>query len=461
MVHQAVQRGKRVIFAVHGKALVHDMSGRVAKLGIEHGVLMGGQKRERWHPVQVASIDTLHRMPHLPDAQLVIVDEAHMSLSPTWRKTLDRFPHAKIVGMTATPIRLDGKGLGSETGGIFDFMVEGPTENALIEMGYLVKSRVLAPPEPEGVEGVDKTGGDFNTKQLAAACDKVQLVGDVVEHWLRHAPARKTAAFGVDQKHAHHIMESFRARGIQWAYVDAETPDGERDVIWKDLDAGCLMGVSSVGCISVGWDHPVVSCLIAARPTASLGLWRQMLGRGSRPYKGKDHFLVLDHAGNTHRHDPYGMFEDEVPWSLDGQAVRAPKDAEKEEHITTCDKPRIVAGVMRFPCYFTFRSGPDVCPNCGLPLLKKERKIETRDGELTEVVRERKSPEQLAEEAAQWREKHVAFMDLIETCKTRGYKFGWISITFQRTYGHWPPRTWIKEAQRLVDSGVEEVAVNG
>src|ERR1700722_15853921 len=103
IVHNATLKGHRVIFAVHGKSLVVDMSERVRKLGIEHGVLMGGEPRARWHSVQVASIDTLHRMAHPPQASLIIVDEAHMALSPTWRKTLDRYPAARVIGATATP----------------------------------------------------------------------------------------------------------------------------------------------------------------------------------------------------------------------------------------------------------------------------------------------------------------------------------------------------------------------
>lgn len=325
IVHNATKLGHRVIFAVHGKSLVVDMSERVSRLGIKHGVLMGGERRERWHSVQVASIDTLYRMSHPPEAALIIIDEAHMALSPTWRKTLDRYPKARYIGATATPIRLDKKGLGKSTGGLFDSMVLGPSEEELIALGNLVGSRVLAPPPPADIGGVKKTAGEFNSKQLAAVCDKTKLIGDIVTHWKRHGNV-KTAAFGVDQAHANHICQQFNEAGVQWAYVDAETSTEERAKIWRDLDKGSLMGVASVGCISVGWDHPVVSCLISARPTASLGLWKQMLGRGSRPHPGKTHFLVLDHSGNTHRHAPFGMFEDSVPWKLEGEAIHESAD---------------------------------------------------------------------------------------------------------------------------------------
>jgi superfamily II DNA or RNA helicase len=384
---------------------------------------MGGMPRKRWEPVQVASIDTLHRMEHPPGADVIICDEAHGALSPTWRKTLERYPHAKIIGMTATPIRLDQQGLGRQSGGLFDALVQGPTEADLIQQGFLVRSRVLAPPAPADLGRVGKVAGEFNTKQMAAVCDKAKVIGDIVSHWRKHANGRKTAAFGVDQKHAQHITEQFREAGVQWAYVDAETPDSERDRIWADLDnpGSGLCGVSSVGCISVGWDHPVVSCLIAARKTASLGLWRQMLGRGSRPAPGKDHFLVLDHVGNTHQHAPYGMFEDEVPWKLDGAAVA--ESEEKAEAVTTCKA-----------CYATFKTGPTECPYCGALLPpRRARKVEVVAGELQEITPTVRNNERIA---------RAVYEALVKKAKSRNYKDNYPDVVFRKVMGFEPSRHW-------------------
>lgn len=460
IVNLVVNGGRRAIFAVHGKSLVVDMSQRVTKLGIKHGVLMGDQRRERWHSVQVASIDTLHRMSHPPQADFVIVDEAHMSLSPTWRKALGRYANARVIGMTATPIRLDKKGLGKATGGLFDSMVLGPSEEELIGMGYLVGSRVLAPPPPADLGNVKKTAGEYNQKQLAAVCDKTKLIGDIVTHWKRYADGKKTAAFGVDQAHANHICQQFRDAGVQWAYVDANTPQEERAQIWMDLDHGSLAGVSSVGCISVGWDHSVVSCLISARPTASLGLWKQMLGRGSRPHPGKTHFLVLDHSGNTHQHAPYGMFEDSVPWQLDGEAIRPSSDDKPPPAIATCkhsykwpdfrnDPPKIVNG-LQMPCYATFRAGPRECPYCGTPLRLTPRKIEVEAGELTEIIRPG-SVEERREAAERMKHLKPEYYKLLEFTKKKGWKAGWATHEFSRKFGFAPPMEWIPAARALRD----------
>jgi DNA repair protein RadD len=449
IVHLAVQLNRHIIFAVHGKSLVDDMSGRVRRLGIEHGVLMGGERRQRWHPVQVASIDTLHRMIHPPQADIIIADEAHMALSPTWRKALGRYPQARIIGMTATPTRLDGKGLGKQTGGLFDSMVLGPTEQELIGMGYLVGSRVFAPPPPADMGNVKKTRGDFDVKQQASVCDTVKVIGDCVEHWRKYALGRKTVTFGVDQHHANAIAERFRLAGFNWAYVDAKTPMDERARIYRDLDdeSGNLLGISSVDCVSVGWDHSIVSCLVFERKTGSLGWWKQALGRASRTHRGKDHFLVLDHVGNTAEHAPYGMFEDAVPWSLDGEAVKVGKEDDKAPPVATCkhayrwpdgrnEPPKIVLGVQ-MPCYATFRAGPKECPFCGLPQVVKPRAVAVEAGELIETIG--KSAAQQREERAQQREFYNSLMD---KAYERNYKPVWVGLQYKSKHGYWPPKVW-------------------
>lgn len=444
IVHRAVERGKRIIFAVHGKSLVADMSQRITKLGINHGVLMGGHKRQRWHGVQVASIDTLHRMEEPPACDLIIVDEAHMALSPTWRKALSRYT-CRVIGMTATPIRLDKKGLGRQTGGLFDAMVVGPSEQELIKQGNLVGSRVLAPPPPADLGAVKKTAGEFDSKQMAQVCDKTTILGDIVKHWEQYSDGVKTAAFGIDQAHANHIAESFRTAGYDWAYVDAETRLDDRARIWKDLDTGTLRGVASVGCISVGWDHPVVACLIAARKTASLGLWRQMLGRGSRTYPGKERFIVLDHVGNTAFHEPYGVFEDSVPWSLDGDAV-ASGPAEKQERYVTCKVPAMVDGVLKYPCYAVFLSGPKECPYCGIPLVKRVAEVKVEEGSLQEY--RRLAPQQYLGSNGTSATLHRmrVFQSLLEDAEKRPRvldKARWAVGIYRDRFGVEPPAEWV------------------
>lgn len=161
-----------------------------------------------------------------------------------------------------------------------------------------------------------------------------------------------------------------------------------------------------------------------------------MLGRGSRPYPGKDHFLVLDHVGNTHDHFPFGMFEDEISWQLDGEAIRR-TDNDPAESVTTCKRPVKIDGVMKLPCYATFKTGPSECPYCGLPLVKAERKIETIAGELAEILRSESAPE-----SSFWRAKRAIYKDYEETMFRKGYKPGWAAMQFHNATGMWPKKEW-------------------
>lgn len=427
IVRSAVAKGRRVMFLVNRRTLVRDMSRRLDRLGLEHGIIMGSDPRhDPSLPIQIASIDTLHRRERIPAADLLILDEAHFAVSPTWRAVVDRYPAAKILGMTATPIRLDGLGLGE----MFNVMIQGLSVVELISRGFLVPSRTFAPSTPE-LAGVKKTAGDFNQRQLAEACDRKKLVGDIVAHWKRLSADRKTVSFGVDQKHAQHIAEQFRCSGVDCAYVDADTGDDERDRIWDDLDHGRLPIVSSVGIISYGWDHPVVSTVILARPTESLQLHLQQIGRGSRPAPGKTDLLVLDHAGNTHRH---GIYEDERDWSLHGAALRESGNQESVP-ITTCRK-----------CFGVFRSGVvDVCPYCGAPVEKQTRSIKTVNAELEEFRRQQKQ-----DAIEDWRARMTAdkkrerFTEFRRIAAERGYKPGWPMVQFKVQFGHWPPAAWLR-----------------
>jgi DNA repair protein RadD len=479
MVQSAVAKGKRVIFAVRGVALVNDMHRRLTKLGVEHGVLAGGKRRERWHPVQVASVDTLWRMDPPPICDLLVCDEARQFSNETGRKILQHYPKARIVGADGTPALLDGRGLGVSCGGIFESLVMGPDEQALIDMGFLVPSQVIGTDNTPDTSKVGKTGGDFNQKKLAEVCDKVKLVGDIVEHWKRHANGLKTVAFGVDQNHARHIMEAFTAANIEAAYVDANTPDDEREAIYERLDNGSLLVLSNCGVAGIGWDHPAVQVVVSARPTSSLMLWRQMMGRGSRIHPGKKKMIILDHSGNSARHYPYGFFETPPIWTLDGPA-KPPKDSEgKARAVSMCKRPVPMpdSGTPEFfkgpvskcgryllPCFSYFPAGADVCPFCGLPLLRVGREIEVEAGQLQDLsaLREKaklevkaKSPGQQAYE----RKLEEQYLEIYRKAKTtmtsKGvpHKDGYAALQFHATTNRWPRKEWKERAIMLYGGG--------
>lgn len=472
MVHGAVSNGKRVIFAVRGKTLVADMSERVGRLGVEHGVLMGGMRRERWHPVQVASIDTLHRMSPLPPADLIIIDEARTFESAKGRQVLDSYPQTtKIVGLDATPLRADGKGLGSESGGIFDVMIMGPDEQELIDLGFLVPSVPIGIPNPPDVRKVKITAGKFNDKELAVACKTATRVGDIVEHWVREAFGRKTVAFGIDRADAQDITAKFRSAGIEWEYVDANTPNEERAKIWDRLRHGTLMGFSNVGIAGCGFDIPIISCVISGAPRYSLSQWRQEIGRGSRihPESGKKDFIILDHSGNFARHHPNGYFEVPPIWTLDG-GIRKPSDDDpKPAPVATCKVPILVPdsgapatftgplspdGLYMLPSYHTFRAGPNVCPYCGIPLRIDGNGVEVEAGDLQDLsgLREKAKDEAKVQSAAQLaydQKLKKRYFELVKIGRTNGYKSGWPSMALKIEFHKFPKKEWKAEADVL------------
>jgi DNA repair protein RadD len=232
-------------------------------------------------------------------------------------------------------------------------------------------------------------------------------------------------SFGVNQAHALHIAEQFRLAGVECAYVDAETSDDERDRVWRDLDFGRLPVVSSVGIISYGWDHPIVSCCILGRPTESLQLHLQQIGRGGRPAAGKRDLRVLDHAGNTHRH---GFYEDAREWTLDGLTVRPPVIGDLVISITTCKK-----------CLGVFRANVDTCPYCGAPVKKQVRRITVEPGQLEEMQRAAK-----ARAIENWRgratddEKRRRYEEWQAIAQANGYSPKWASVRHLKVFGAWP-----------------------
>jgi superfamily II DNA or RNA helicase len=419
IVRSSSSKGKRIQFWVNRRTLVHDMSGRLNRLGVDHGVIMAGSKRKKpWEPVQIASIDTLRNYDKLPEAHLVIVDEAHFAVSRGWKDMFARYPDAKFLFLTATPVRLSGEGMCE----IADVMVMGPSVQMLIDRGYLVPARVFAPSKPD-LQGIRSAHGDYNQKQLSERCDNVTLVGDIVDTWKRLASDRKSVAFAVDKRHAEHIAESFRCAGITATTVTDETSDDEREKIWEDFDNGALRVVPSVGVISYGWDHPICSCTILARPTQSVALYLQQVGRGCRPAPGKTDLLVLDHAGNTQTH---GFYHDEREWSLQGGCINKRANKDGAPAVTYCRA-----------CLLTFLPGPDKCPACGAIIVKKGREIEVVEAELEEL-RRRDTKLKTAEE---WRrtttipQRMEMFDGWQRTAKERGYSPRWAVTKYAVIFG--------------------------
>jgi len=363
--------GKRVLILVHRQELLLQAS---EKLGdVPHGLIKAGITPRISEAIQVASVQTLvqrlHKQPYCrPELgfDLIIIDECHHSVAETYLKILRTHPAACIIGVTATPVRSDGKGLGD----IFDDLVEGPSTAELIAAGHLCPPEVYAPSIID-TTGVHTRRGDFDRAELAAASDKPTITGDAIDHYRRLAHGEPAIAFCVSVKHAEHVAEAFRLAGYSARMIDGTTDDTERKAAIADLGAGRLQVLTTCDLISEGVDVPVVSVGIMLRPTQSMGLSIQQMGRVLRPAPGKQRALILDHAGNCMKH---GLPTTPREWSLEKGVVRPKKKKEEQAvQVSYCDR-----------CYHIFARAQQ-CPKCG-HVVSKAREIEQREGELKKLT---------------------------------------------------------------------------
>jgi DNA repair protein RadD len=375
IIERAVQRGERVLMLTHRREILRQTS---LKMAIDHGLIQAGLNIDLSYPVQVASIQTLwarcmrtDKVP-LPAANLLIIDEAHHVAARTWRTVLDAYPNARRVGLTATPCRSDGRGLGD----YFDVLIEGPQIPELIEQKHLVPTIYYAPANPD-LHGVETRQGDYVVSQLADRMNRKDLVGDIVSNWHKLAQRRKSIVFCVDVAHSVHVKDEFVKSGVRAEHVDGSTPKTERDAILTRLASGETEVVANCMVLTEGFDCPPTGCIVLARPTKQIGLFRQMAGRGLRPSPGKNNLILIDHSGAVFRH---GLLEDRIEWTLD-----ISKRAENPAH-TACDKQTVSRLAECSQCR-ALRKGGEPCPSCGFLPKRRPDAVIFREGELARVDR--------------------------------------------------------------------------
>lgn len=404
--NKAVERGNRVGILVHRQELLLQASRSLQAMGVRHG-LISPLFNMNSEPVQVASVQTLlQRLKrHVIPFDLLIVDEAHHAVAGTWRKIIDHYPNAKILGVTATPIRSDGQGLSE----MFDDLIVGVSMATLIEMGYLVRPIVYAPPTAVDLSGVRKRGGDYDAKQLSERMDKPTITGSAVEHYKRLCPGKPAIAFCASVAHAQHVADQFRLAGFNAVSLDGTMSDTDRKAAIDGLANGKIHVLTSCDIVSEGTDIPVVEAAILLRPTQSTSLYLQQVGRALRSAPGKTHAIILDHVGNVLRH---GMPEEHRDWTLDGIAKpTAANDNEKPMALKQCER-----------CYAVFKPSP-VCPQCGHVHVTKEKTIAETDGELEQV--DPAKIEAMRREQRREVGKARTLEDLQRIAKERGYSKGW------------------------------------
>ena len=379
---QTAANRQGVWFICHRAELVLQTSLTFRKFGIGHAFIAAGYPMNLRELVQVCSIDTLKgRLSKLVPPKVAIIDECHHANAAGWAMVVQWLTEngAYVIGLSATPKRLDGQGLGDH----FDEIVLGPTVAWLIEEGHLAPYRAFIPDAPD-MKGVRKQMGDFRRSDAAEKMDKPKLTGNIIRHWRKYADGLRTVGFGVNVAHSQHLAESFCQAGIPAAHLDGGTDKGERKQIIQDYASGKVQVLFNVSLFGEGFDLSAIAqtdvtidCLIDAAPTQSLSNVIQRWGRALRPKAGKT-AILLDHAGNMLRH---GFPDDDREWSLDGEekGKAANDNAPPPPHVCV-------------QCFNAIRQPlPPACPHCGASLRAEQKEIEVADGELGEATAEDKA----------------------------------------------------------------------
>lgn len=367
MVRTAAERGGGTLVLAHREELVSDLSGRIQGLGIEHGVIRAGEEMRLDLPVQVGSVwSVVKRLEQIPEPEMIIQDEAHHLVeNNTWGRIVQRWPGALLIGKTATPCRLDGRGLGEGQGGYFTAMVVGPSPAWLTDHGYLAPARVLSIPIGFDAKAVGRRAGDFRMDQAEQQLG-TQQVGDAIGHYMHYMAGQTAIVFCCSVAHAEDVAAAFRESGVSAASIDGSTKN--RAELLAKLGDSSLQVLTSCELIGEGVDVPSVGGCILLRPTQSEALHLQMIGRALRPQPGKV-ATILDHVGNVRR---LGHHLEDREWTLNGRRQR---HREKSESVTVCPV-----------CFITLRSGPITCPECGYQFQSQQKcRLQVVEGKLQEV----------------------------------------------------------------------------
>lgn len=361
--------GGSVLIIVPRVELVRQTIAKLDALGVRHGVIAASERQtDRMARVQVAMAQTIVRRVHAlvraPD--YIIVDECHLAAANTWTQILARYPDARTLGVTATLERLDGKGfegLGSE-------LVNGPSVSAMIDSGNLCAFRTYTLPVIDA-STLRTRMGEFDQAQQAALMERAKIVGDVVDHWQRHADGRSTIVFAASVTHSKALVDRFCDAGIAAEHLDGTIDQEERAAILARLASGATTVVCNFGVLTEGFDCPRVSCVQIVRCTASRTLFRQMAGRGLRPLDGKTDCVILDHGGNALRH---GNLDYDVPYQI------AAKEKTAKSVVAVSKACKVCAAVMP--------ASASVCAVCGSPFATTPRpEIREQAGNLVELQR--------------------------------------------------------------------------
>lgn len=402
IVDKYASTGRQVLWLVHREELLMQAALTFAEYGIKHRLVCAASSEraikaqefrehgrsfvDSFAPVVIASIQTIVRrlevLPWLQPTQIV-ADEAHLSLAATWRRVLARWPQARLLGLTATPTRLDGQTFDRQGGGLYDAIITGPRVSDLIGWGNLADFEVYAPPlDFTQAKRTKMKGGDFDPKALESEFAKPVIFGDVVGHYRKYSHGKPAIAFCPTVAVSERFAQAFRDAGYRAVAIDGQTDDTVRRRSLQELARGELDVVTSVSILVEGTDVPLATTALLLRRTQSLSLYLQAVGRVLRPHPQKDRAIILDFVGAVQAH---GMPDADREWTLEGKprSERAGSD-QPAVTIRTCPK-----------CFAIHAPAP-ACPSCSYAYTTRDRAPQEVAGELVRIT-----PEMRAQMAAQ------------------------------------------------------------
>lgn len=408
IIERMRERGKRALFVVDAISLIDQTVEAFYELGLrEIGVIQADHPMTDWsRPIQVASVQTLQRR-GMPDADLAIVDEAHVRNQ--WLEqqiTAGEWASRPVIGLSATPW---AKGLGL----IYDNLITPVSMRDLIEKGMLLDFRVFAPSHPD-LKGIKTTAGDYNQGELGDAMGDRGLIADIVSTWVKLGENRPTLCYCVDRAHAKKVQQRFLDTGIPAEYIDMATSSYDRRQIQQRLESGQTKIVCNIATLTKGIDWKI-GCIIIARPTKSKMLHVQIAGRVVRANSGYPDGLVLDHSDNMLR---LGLPTDIGDEPLD-KTRKGERKAEKSDPL-----PKECPS-----CNFLKPPKTRECPVCKF-VPEVTSNVEEEEGELIQIGGKKN--------LVTMADKQNWYSGLLHIQRERGYKLGWVANQYKDRFGVWP-----------------------
>lgn len=439
MIQMAQQNGTRVLFLAHRKELIIQCYNKLKSFGVEAGVIMSGQKENRSLKVQVASVQTLARR-ELPKATLIIIDECHNSLSPTYLKILNEYVElgAWCIGLTATPFRTKKS---EAIGDFYDDYVYPITTQQLVDQGFLVPTKVYASARISSAH-FRKKGDDYDQEDLMKAFDTTETYLNLLNNIRVHVDKKKTIIFCCNVEHSKKVVQMLRENGYTAEHADGTTDPATRDRLVKDFGEGKFQFLSSVQIFTEGTDIPSIEVAILALSTSSKVKYLQAIGRALRLHPGKTEAIVLDLSDNTHK---FGFAEDEFVIDIHNEQVEkkgvpATKECPNCNRIVSASAKRCVECDYEFPVKIKEKKKPE------------EELFEELDRKMVKAEAYRYHPKD------KWHEIPTELLGAF--AKIKGFKTGWVNHELARRgegrkivkilgyteKDYWKHKNWLEKA---------------